>query len=339
MCVVKKLDATTNGNFTVLQATNHQNETWETLRFGRVQNPESRTGNRPGAKEDPAGTSSVPPSQGLLWYIHSENTVVLTRKDVRTFLKLKNLWKMSQFSFFCCPQLDVRRTARYPLWRYRLGFSSPRERDCSERSLPPVPAVGQLLSPFRWVFQYLGVCLSDSSRKPVFSLVPVSSRSDVFAVCFRSRPLAPERQCGENVEISEELHHHQGTFDRRRVGRPRWESKPVIVSVLSPVRTSCSATRPTSFECFACWLNTSQVGWKTSRLCPCMIVWRGNTQVLSLSHVRRSKHPSEPSTHLKHMENDQHLKDSVCPVFGFEPVRQDKTKFKKKLCLVLEVRH
>lgn len=43
---------------------------------------------------------------------------------------------------------------------------------------------------------------------------------DGFAIWFHFRPLAPERQCGENVEISEELHHYQGTVDKRRVRRP-----------------------------------------------------------------------------------------------------------------------
>lgn len=60
----EKLEATANANFTVPQVTNHQNETREILHFGRDQNPESRTGNRPGAQEDPAGISSVPPLQG-----------------------------------------------------------------------------------------------------------------------------------------------------------------------------------------------------------------------------------------------------------------------------------
>lgn len=123
----------------------------------------------------------------------------------------------------------------------------------------------------------------------VFSHAPFSSYLFLLLSCFR--PLAPERQCGENVEIFKELHHHQGTVDRRCVRRPLLASphlsKPVIVSVLSSVRTSSSLTPPTSFECFACWLNTNQVGWKTSRLSLCTIVQRGNTQIPSLSDIRQ----------------------------------------------------
>lgn len=123
----------------------------------------------------------------------------------------------------------------------------------------------------------------------LFSQAPFSSY--LLYLLSRFRPLAPERQCGENVEIFKELHHHQGTVDRRCVRLPLLASpplsKPIIVSVLSSVRTSSSLTPPTSFECFACWLNTNQVGWKTSRLSPCTIAQRGNTQIPSLSDIRQ----------------------------------------------------
>lgn len=64
------MDAAANPTFTVLQATNHQNVTRGILHSGKDPNPESRTGNRPGATEDPAGILSVPPLQGWLLYLH-----------------------------------------------------------------------------------------------------------------------------------------------------------------------------------------------------------------------------------------------------------------------------
>lgn len=117
----------------------------------------------------------------------------------------------------------------------------------------------------------------------VFSQAPFSSYLTQLLSCFR--PLAPERQCGENVEILKELRHHQGTADRRCVRRP-------LLASVKPHRCVCALFRQDFLQSYSanefrmfCLLAKYKSGWleNVPFLSPCAIVQRGNTQIPSLS--------------------------------------------------------